>query len=230
MTTPHRRQSYRAPNTREMTAHEAGIRLLGRRSSDSALSESFDVDDMYGANHEHHKPRMTRSRILCRLALVVYFLHSLSHRPLGWRKRQKGVVRVSPLVRLLICVYNAVVILLALFATGTVFGGIFFPSYWSLPVHYVEFERRLHEGPSTGKGNPLAQKIFIASNIIQPDKIRGAWGRSLLRLVDYLGPENVFVSIYENDSGPEAPKALAWLRSQLPCKPRPPRINDQADL
>jgi hypothetical protein len=200
-----------------MAVHEASIRLLKRGSSDSALSaESFGCEDyMYGVAAEHHKPRMARSPLLCRLALVLY---SLSHRPLGWRKRRKGVCRVSGAVRLLICAYNAVVILLVLFAIRTVFDAAFFPSYWTLPAHYVEFEKRLHAGPSTGKGNPTGQKIFIASNIIQHDKIRGAWGKSLLKLVDYLGPENVFVSIYENDSGPEAPKALAWLRSQLPCE------------
>jgi Cryptococcal mannosyltransferase 1 len=212
-----------------MAAHEAGIRLLDRGSSDS--TGSFDADDyMYGTHDEHHKPRIARSQVLRRLALAVLFLHLLSRRPLGWRKRRKGVGHASPLVRLLICVYNAVIILLALFAVRTVLGGIFLPSYWSLPPHYIEFERRLHEGPSSGKGNPLGQKIFIASNIIQPEKIRGAWGQSLLRLIDYLGPENVFVSIYENDSGPEAPKALAWLRSQLLCEPRALQINDRADL
>jgi Cryptococcal mannosyltransferase 1 len=200
-----------------MAAREAGIRLLERSSSDSTLSaESFEgADYMYRAATEHHKPRMPTYRVLGWLALV---LSSLSHRPLGLRKRRQGVARVSGTLRLLILAYNAVVILLVLFVIQTVFDAVFFPSYWSLPAHYVEFEKRLHAGPSTGKGNPTGQKIFIASNIIQHDKIRGDWGKSLLKLVDYLGPENVFVSIYENDSGPEAPKALAWLRSQLPCQ------------
>jgi hypothetical protein len=204
-----------------MAAHESGIRLLERGSSDSAFSaDSFSADDhLHGATPAARRhPRMARSRLLGWLALA---LHSLSHRPLGWRARRKGgAARVSGPARLLVCAYNAVVVLLALFVARAVFDAAFFPSYWTLPAHYREFEKRLHEGPTArGRGNPGGQKIFIASNIIQHDKIRGAWGQSLLKLVDYLGPENVFVSIYENDSGPEAPKALAWLRSQLPCEP-----------
>jgi mannosyltransferase 1 (CAP59) len=54
--------------------------------------------------------------------------------------------------------------------------------------------------------------------MIQHDLIRGSWGENLLKLIEYLGPSNVFLSIYENDSGPEAPKALAWLRDQLTCE------------
>jgi hypothetical protein len=122
-------------------------------------------------------------------------------------------------LRLLICVYNSVIILFIAILIISVVEGILYPSYWSLPEHYVAFEKSLHTGSPRGRGNPTGQKIFIASNIIQHDKIRGPWGESLLKLLEYLGPENVFVSIYENDSGPEAPKALSWLRSQLPCKP-----------
>lgn len=63
--------------------------------------------------------------------------------------------------------------------------------------------------------------MFIASNIVQEEMIRGPWGRSLLELVDILGEHNVFVSIYENDSGPGTGDALRELAAQLPC-PFPP--------
>jgi hypothetical protein len=95
---------------------------------------------------------------------------------------------------------------------------IFRPSYTNPPPHYKELENRLKASKLLGSGNPRNEKIFIASNMIQHDLIRGSWGQNLLKLVDYLGPQNVFVSIYENDSGPEAPKALAWLRDQLKCE------------
>lgn len=78
------------------------------------------------------------------------------------------------------------------------------PSYSRPPVHY------------TG-GNPDQEKVFIASCIVDPDLIRGAWGRSILELVDAIGPENAFLSVYENDSGPDTKEALLELAQKVKC-------------
>jgi hypothetical protein len=60
--------------------------------------------------------------------------------------------------------------------------------------------------------NPKGESVYIAANIIDGDLITGAWGRSLLQLVDLIGKERVFVSIY---GGPAS--ALKQLRGILEC-------------
>lgn len=59
------------------------------------------------------------------------------------------------------------------------------------------------------------ERVFVAANIIDGDLIRGAWGRSLLELVDRIGKERVFVSVY---GGPK--DALLELGSMLECEYR----------
>ena len=41
--------------------------------------------------------------------------------------------------------------------------------------------------------------MFIAANIVDEELIRGPWGSRVVELVELLGRENVFLSIYEND-------------------------------
>ncbi len=60
----------------------------------------------------------------------------------------------------------------------------------------------------TGNGT-----VFIAANIIDADLITGAWGRALLELVERIGTERVFVSIY---GGPA--HALSQLERMLECE------------
>lgn len=134
-------------------------------------------------------------------------------------KYRNRILRVLTIVSCLLVASLAITLLWAFIVPAV---------YTRAPAHYLEFESqlerqwRLWNGPnnfqaSIHQGNPQGQKIFIASNIIQHDLIRGQWGQNLRMLLDYLGPENVFVSIYENDSGPGAGKALASLRDQLSC-------------
>jgi hypothetical protein len=56
------------------------------------------------------------------------------------------------------------------------------------------------------------ETVFIAANIIDPKLITGAWGRNLLELVERVGKDRVFVSIY---GGPT--EALRHLESMLEC-------------
>lgn len=57
------------------------------------------------------------------------------------------------------------------------------------------------------------ETVYIAANIIDEDLIKGSWGKSLLELVDLIGKDRVFVSIY---GGPSA--ALKELEAKLPCE------------
>lgn len=84
---------------------------------------------------------------------------------------------------------------------------IFNPSYTKRPAHY------------TGT-NPHNEKVFIATNIVDEKMIRGPWGTAVAGLVDLIGPENVFLSVYENDSGEGVKAALRELKEKLKCKMR----------
>jgi hypothetical protein len=60
---------------------------------------------------------------------------------------------------------------------------------------------------------PANETVFIAANIVDAELINGAWGQSLIDLVELIGPEKVHVSIY---GGP--PDALQGLEKRLPCE------------
>ncbi|KAI0386507.1 glycosyltransferase family 69 protein [Hypomontagnella monticulosa] len=98
---------------------------------------------------------------------------------------------------------------------------IFAPSYTRLPQHYKDLESRC-KGPlrQSGCANANNEKIFISVSLYDKEGhlANGFWGESLLELVHLLGDENVFVSIYENDSGKDGAAALESLRRQLRCK------------
>lgn len=96
--------------------------------------------------------------------------------------------------------------------------GVFRPSYQNPPQHYKELTTRAHSSSRPGRGNIAKEKVFIAANIIDGGLIRGQWGTSLLSLIDLLGEDNTFVSIYENDSGEATSAALRELQLSMKCK------------
>ncbi|OCK97816.1 glycosyltransferase family 69 protein [Cenococcum geophilum 1.58] len=103
------------------------------------------------------------------------------------------------------------------FGLLSLLNGLLQPSYMHPPTHYGDLEKDVVESNRNGRGNPNNEKVFIAANIINEELIRGSWGVSLLELVGILGKENVFVSIYENDSGDGTRDALLKLEKELPC-------------
>ncbi|KAM5442373.1 hypothetical protein MferCBS31731_002748 [Microsporum ferrugineum] len=107
--------------------------------------------------------------------------------------------------------------LIAGFIFVSVLEAFFYPSYQRPPEHYNQLRERIISSTGPARGNPDNEKIFIAANIVKADLIRGPWGASLLELVDILGEQNVFVSIYENDSGNSTSDALSSLQAKLPC-------------
>ncbi|KAI0899094.1 glycosyltransferase family 69 protein [Annulohypoxylon nitens] len=98
---------------------------------------------------------------------------------------------------------------------------IFAPSYTRLPQHFRDLESRC-KGPlrAPGCANLHNEKIFISVSLYDKEGhlANGFWGESLLELIHLLGHDNVFLSIYENDSGQEGATALESLRRQLRCK------------
>lgn len=177
-------------------------------SSAQSFSDYYDDSSIEHAYYEKY-PSSTRRRHAFKT-----FICSLTYSPLGLARRKSR----SRKTRVLYCVFNFIVLTITACLVFSVADAIFRPSYNNPPKHYRALQARVHASQEPGRGNPRNEKIFIASNIIQPELIRGAWGESILRLIDFLGPQNVFVSIYENDSGPDTILALSWLRAQLKCK------------
>ncbi|KAJ5102740.1 hypothetical protein N7532_003269 [Penicillium argentinense] len=94
---------------------------------------------------------------------------------------------------------------------------IFRPSYTRPPTHYADLQQSVKGTSDPGRGNPRHEKVFIAASLYDRDGnlARGQWGAQLLDLVDLIGPDNVFVSIYENDSGEEGESALRELEQRI---------------
>lgn len=100
------------------------------------------------------------------------------------------------------------------------FTAVFFPSYTRLPEHYQVLERSCMGSNQTGRGNVDGEKVFIAATLSDPHGsiVGGQWGEAVKELVELLGPENVHLSVYENDPDPLAKEALESLGRQLSCK------------
>ncbi|OOF99133.1 glycosyltransferase family 69 protein [Aspergillus carbonarius ITEM 5010] len=95
----------------------------------------------------------------------------------------------------------------------------FWPSYTHLPPHYRALRAAVQHSTAPGRGNPYNSTVFIAVSLYDKSGILagGAWGQSLLDLIDMLGPDRVHLSIYENDSGPAGEEALQQLADRVPC-------------
>lgn len=94
------------------------------------------------------------------------------------------------------------------------------PSYTHAPEHYQALRKRIIGSNTPGRGNLDQEKIFIATAIYDTkgDLAAGPWGQSLLDLVDILGPEYVFLSVYENDPDALAVDALNEFSKEVKCE------------
>lgn len=99
------------------------------------------------------------------------------------------------------------------------FVGIFFPSYTHRPAHYNELRQRALHSTSPGRANIHNEKVLIAASIYEEKGALtgGAWGKSILELVDLLGPKNVHLSIYENDPDALSRQSLIEMRKKATC-------------
>jgi len=97
--------------------------------------------------------------------------------------------------------------------------GIFFPSYTHEPAQYKALRKRIGSSDAPGRANVNNEKVFVVSSIYDKEGglVSGAWGDAILSLVDLLGPDNVFLSIYENDADEKAQKALDQYQSRVSC-------------
>ncbi|KAF1961690.1 hypothetical protein CC80DRAFT_401759 [Byssothecium circinans] len=97
--------------------------------------------------------------------------------------------------------------------------GTLFPSYTHRPAHYNELRQRAIRTNFPGRANINNEKIFIAASIYEEEGklTSGAWGRSVLELVHLLGPQNVYLSLYENDADRLTKESLARFEKNVTC-------------
>ncbi|MCJ1411798.1 hypothetical protein MMC19_005890 [Ptychographa xylographoides] len=191
--------------------------LLGVKTSfDSESSFIYDNGD-YELEIPNHSAR-SRKHLSSRFFI---FLRRLLIRPRVRRSHTRIVSRKSCLSRLLaprtlvLCRVVLCMVLVLIVLTG-----IFRPSYTHLPPHYESLKARYLLSQDAGRANPWNEQIFITCALYDKNGhlAGGKWGKTILDLVDILGPTNVFLSIYENDSGDTGSEALHELGSELNCE------------
>lgn len=97
--------------------------------------------------------------------------------------------------------------------------GIFLPSYTKPPQHYQDLRQAVEQYTRPGRGNVANERVFIAASIYDRngELLRGNWGARLKELVEILGPNNVYLSIYENDPDTLAQAALESFGETITC-------------
>ncbi|OAX79258.1 hypothetical protein ACJ72_06423 [Emergomyces africanus] len=202
--------------------HPDEYELLSRSSLDSR--DSFDLD---AADFESH-PTAGRSYLHARPSLISRLISLLPfsgrHPPRGrrpgqatWKKKKKATFRRRLTLRRLCFIsfaFSGIILALA-FLTA-----IIHPSYTHPPAHYNKVRQAALNSKEPGKGNPQNEKVFIAASLYDRDGelARGRWGENVLELIRLLGKDNVFLSIYENNSGAEGETALKQFEQKVECK------------
>ncbi|KAK3696900.1 hypothetical protein LTR37_017730 [Vermiconidia calcicola] len=97
--------------------------------------------------------------------------------------------------------------------------GLFLPSYSDPPQRYIDLRQQVHISNELGRANVKNEKIFIAASLYDPNGqlLSGDWAQSVQGLIDILGHDNVFLSVYENDPDHQSEQALEDFRASLRC-------------
>lgn len=203
--------------------HPGEYELVERTSSDS--NEPFNLDDTdfesqrITSTSYDHRQQINLSQIF--LQFIPSRLRAALHKYRLQRRRTKkphchrfGLVRASQ--RRCCLILGAIV---GIICALLVFTNLFAPSYLNPPAHYHVLRSRILLSSNSGRGNPDKRKIFIAASLYDKGGrlVNGAWGNAVLELINILGSENVYLSIYENDSGPDAHDALEAFKQKLQC-------------
>lgn len=98
--------------------------------------------------------------------------------------------------------------------------GIFAPSYTNPPAHYEAVKKAVCASKAPGRANLRNEKVFIAASLYEShgQLTSGPWAKSVLELVDLIGPENVYLSVYEDNPSNETRQSLLDLKAQAACK------------
>lgn len=183
---------------------------LLRRASQESVSSSSD-----SRARDHYASTSHRAKTSIRLILYLVCLPARAAGQVFARiHRQRGS---RGLILRGLCWVFAV--LLSITAVLVVFTAAFRPSYSHPPAHYRALRKRCEGSTEPGRGNIHNEKIFIAATLYDPagTLVEKHWGKAVLELVDLLGPQNVHLSVYENDATPQAKDALERLGAKAQC-------------
>ena len=131
-------------------------------------------------------------------------------RPPFWKSPRRcafGVLRLTWLMSLCLLALSVIV-------------ATFFPSYTKPPNHYHDLRAAAYRTAEPARANANNERVFIAASLHDPngELVGGTWGRLVKELVDLLGPENTFVSIFESDGGDKGDQALREYDMDFPCE------------
>ncbi|KAH7028015.1 cryptococcal mannosyltransferase 1-domain-containing protein [Microdochium trichocladiopsis] len=211
---------------RNIAEHEESVGLL----DDSSLTLEAVVTTSSTASHGTYSSTVSSSSSVCSDDFEGYidepkfvaFKKPRWHDSFaGWcRSRPRHVRRkfrrprwviVGRLLRYLFLAICALIVVTPIFAS----------SYTKPPAQYGDLELRCHgPRPPAGCANPHNEKVFIAISLYDKGGhlAGGMWGANLLQLIHLIGEKNVFLSIYENNSGPEGEAALESFKRRLRCR------------
>jgi hypothetical protein len=196
--------------------HPDEYELAERSSVDS--DETFNLDDADFASHHVNKPKFLqreRSPLSSLLSASLSGFRRITRSPRRPSRRRAPRCGRLSVRRICLILHVLTVLLLAVI----VLTFIFRPSYTHWPEHYRSLQKSVRQSNVPGRGNPRNEKVFIAVSLYdkEGDLARGQWGQAVLDLIDMLGGDNTFLSIYENDSGEEGGRALHELSDRVPC-------------
>ena len=204
--------------------HPDEYELVDRVSSET--NETFDLDEadfesqgLTTASYLHQRPS---SNALLRYLpprfrniLIQFKFRQRQRRPK--RPVSRHICSIKALHRrICLSLWIALTILCPLILLTAIFR----PSYTILPKHYEKLKSQILETRNEGRGNLDNQKVFIATSVYDRNGrlAGGAWGQAILNLIDILGNDNVYLSIYENDGGDEAQNALRQFETEVGCQ------------
>ncbi|KAI1909043.1 hypothetical protein LOZ12_005761 [Ophidiomyces ophidiicola] len=201
--------------------HPDEYELVSRSSLDSRDSFDLDAADFEAQSLTSPSYPKQRTSLLNRIFLSVPFLR---HQRLFRNRRIQSKLSLKKSRRLCHpCRYRrlcfALHCLFAILGILILFTPIFRPSYTQRPSHYNILRDSILGSSNHGRGNPRNEKVFIAASIYDRDGklARGQWGKNVLDLIDILGPDNTYLSVYENDSGDDSLIALREMEKKVPC-------------
>jgi len=204
-----------------MTGSTSSWRAKDRTSSDDSPDRRRLLDGV--TDEEKYIDSFSESD--SSLSLSQKLLALFRRRVQGWspirstRRRMRSPTRRSMRITWLRRILIFIASLPMVVAFLIIMVGVFFPSYTHEPAQYKALRKRIGASDKPGRANINNEKIFVVSSIYdnQGELVSGAWGDALLSLVDLLGPDNVFLSIYENDADDKAQEQLDRYQSRVAC-------------
>jgi len=134
--------------------------------------------------------------------------------------RTKPAFRSVGRLRLRRLIWTVLVALPSLTVVVVLLVAVLYPSYSHPPPHYNILRTHASISTDPGRANIHNEKVFIASSIYdkQGKLASGPWAQNLLDLIDLLGPENVFLSVFEDDPDSLARTSLERFSKRVNCE------------